>query len=61
MFTTQDKGRGIMTSHSFHEGDYLCEYYGDLIDAKEASRRERVYKEKGEITFWGGCEICASS
>ena len=37
------KGRGIITKEAFEKGDVVLEYVGELIDLKEAKKRELVY------------------
>ena len=38
--STVEEGRGFITDRSFLEGDFVCEYCGDVIDLKEAMKRE---------------------
>ena len=49
--TQNDKGRGILTTKEFFEGDYVATYEGQLITHKEAMRR---YKSDSGIIrpFW---------
>ena len=44
-----DKGRGIVTTQSFCRGDFILEYKGDMINKKEAARREEHYKRIPEM------------
>ena len=44
-----DKGRGIVTTQSFCQGDFILEYKGDVINKKEAARREEHYKRIPEM------------
>eukprot|EP00123_Amoebidium_parasiticum_P013977 comp22257_c0_seq1/m.32889 comp22257_c0_seq1/g.32889 ORF comp22257_c0_seq1/g.32889 comp22257_c0_seq1/m.32889 type:complete len:402 (-) comp22257_c0_seq1:751-1956(-) len=39
----EGKGRGVRATATFQRGDFVCEYYGDLIDRKEAALREQKY------------------
>lgn len=41
-----NKGRGVFTKREFKEGELVVEYVGDLINLKEANRRERDYEEQ---------------
>ncbi|CAL1281226.1 unnamed protein product [Larinioides sclopetarius] len=41
-----DKGRGVVTLKALKRGDFVLEYYGELIDYEEALRRESVYATK---------------
>ncbi|KII74717.1 N-lysine methyltransferase SETD8-A [Thelohanellus kitauei] len=38
------KGRGVFTTKEFKTGDFVLEYYGDLIDRKAAIKREKSYE-----------------
>lgn len=42
-------GRGVKTTRSFNKGDILCEYKGELIDQKEAERRELRKEAAGDL------------
>ncbi|OQR68483.1 N-lysine methyltransferase SETD8-like [Tropilaelaps mercedesae] len=39
----EDKGRGVVSNMDLKTGDFVLEYAGDLIDLKEARRREELY------------------
>ena len=53
VIATQEKGRGVITDKPFLEGDFLCEYCGDVIDLKEATKREDGRSEdKGCFMFY---------
>ncbi|GIX91505.1 hypothetical protein CEXT_618581 [Caerostris extrusa] len=41
-----NKGRGVVTSKALKRGDFVLEYYGELIDYEEALRRESIYAMK---------------
>ncbi|XP_054716659.1 N-lysine methyltransferase KMT5A-A-like isoform X2 [Uloborus diversus] len=41
-----DKGRGIITTRALMCGQFVMEYHGELIDYREAKRREMLYAEK---------------
>lgn len=41
-----EKGRGVVTTKALKRGDYVMEYYGELIDYEEALRRESIYATK---------------
>ena len=43
------KGRGIVTTQSFDEGEFVIEYIGELIDLKEAKNRESQYAMDASI------------
>jgi len=40
----EEKGRGVFSKHNILKGDIVCEYAGDLVDVKEARRREAEYE-----------------
>lgn len=44
-----DKGRGVIATRAFERGEFVLEYYGELIDYEEAKRRENVYSDKENI------------
>ncbi|CAH8537936.1 unnamed protein product [Heterobilharzia americana] len=46
---TEEKGRGIIATRSFHEGEFVVEYAGDLISEKIAKQREIEYKRDPSI------------
>uniref|UniRef100_A0A5K4EEB8 [histone H4]-lysine(20) N-methyltransferase n=1 Tax=Schistosoma mansoni TaxID=6183 RepID=A0A5K4EEB8_SCHMA len=46
---TEEKGRGIIATRTFYEGEFVVEYAGDLISEKLAKQREAVYKQNPEI------------
>jgi len=37
-------GKGLFVTNNFKAGDFLAEYRGDMIDAKEADEREKRYR-----------------
>ncbi|KFM72722.1 N-lysine methyltransferase SETD8, partial [Stegodyphus mimosarum] len=37
------KGRGVITLKSIKRGDFVLEYFGELIDYEEAKKREPIY------------------
>jgi len=39
------KGRGVFNSKTFHKDDFVVEYSGDLIDPKEAQKRDDMYSK----------------
>uniref|UniRef100_T1IRX0 SET domain-containing protein n=1 Tax=Strigamia maritima TaxID=126957 RepID=T1IRX0_STRMM len=41
--TFSHKGRGVRATKHFRRGDFVVEYYGELIDVQEAKRREKIY------------------
>ena len=43
------KGRGVLSTKPFRQGDFVVEYYGDLIDVKEAKEREAEYARDTSI------------
>lgn len=40
------KGKGIFATAPIAEGEYVCEYAGELIRRKEGVERERIYDEE---------------
>ena len=51
---TKEKGRGVVADRPFFNGQFICEYAGELLmDIKEARRREKEYpEEKGSFMFF---------
>lgn len=45
---------GVFASESIRKGTFVCEYAGDLIDRREAERRDIIYelKSKGSYMFY---------
>ena len=45
----EGKGYGVLSQRVFDKGEFICEYVGDLVDKKEADKREKEYEreEKG--------------
>lgn len=41
----EGKGRGVVTTRKFTKGEFVIEYYGELIDMAEARIREEIYAE----------------
>ena len=50
----EGKGRGVISRRTFQKGEFVCDYAGELIDAKKAREREIVYEneEKGCFMFF---------
>ena len=50
----EGKGRGVISRRTFQKGEYICDYAGELIDAREAHGREVEYEkeEKGCYMFF---------
>ncbi|TPP59528.1 Histone-lysine N-methyltransferase [Fasciola gigantica] len=46
---TEEKGRGVVATRVFHEGEFVVEYAGELISEKLAKDRETEYKKDPEI------------
>lgn len=49
------KGRfGVFAKSNISKGSFICEYAGDLIDRKEAERRDIIYEKnrKGSYMFY---------
>ncbi|KAA0196606.1 Histone-lysine N-methyltransferase, partial [Fasciolopsis buskii] len=46
---TEEKGRGVVATRVFHEGEYVVEYAGELISEKLAKEREAEYKKDPAI------------
>lgn len=44
-----DKGRGVTTTRPLREGDFVLEYAGELLDMKEARRREQLYAQDQSV------------
>ncbi|KAK2098191.1 N-lysine methyltransferase kmt5a [Saguinus oedipus] len=39
------KGRGVIATKQFSQGDFVVEYHGDLIEITDAKRREALYAQ----------------
>ncbi|XP_064153568.1 N-lysine methyltransferase KMT5A-like [Anguilla rostrata] len=39
----EGKGRGVFASRSFRKGQFVVEYHGDLLETKDAKKREEEY------------------
>ncbi|KAL3317421.1 SET domain containing (Lysine methyltransferase) 8 [Cichlidogyrus casuarinus] len=44
-----EKGRGVIATQHFIEGDFVVEYAGELVSDKEAKDREEKYKKDPSI------------
>ena len=53
MFSTKEKGRGVVATKVFGKGELLCEYSGELISHAEALKRESTYEKDPSI----GCYL----
>ncbi|GAA48712.1 histone-lysine N-methyltransferase SETD8 [Clonorchis sinensis] len=49
IIVTEEKGRGIVATRVFQEGEFVVEYAGDLIPEKIAKKREMEYKRDPSI------------
>ena len=38
-------GRGVASTRTFQQGEFVCEYAGDLISEEEAKEREFLYQK----------------
>lgn len=49
-----EKGRSVYTDRPFAKGQFVCEYFGELLDGKQAKLRESLYAEqnKGNFLFY---------
>ena len=46
-------GKGVFTTKPFQSGDFLLQYKGEHIDAKEGERREEEYSDDlGSFMFY---------
>jgi SET domain-containing protein len=43
---TENKGRSVVTCRPFYQGEFVCNYEGELIDEKEARKRNKEYGEQ---------------
>lgn len=50
-FSVCSAGYGVVAEKEFRKGDFLVEYKGDLIQADEAARREKLYAKKRHGCF----------
>ena len=50
---TENKGRGVIATKVFTEGELLCEYSGELISHAEALQREGTYEKDSTL----GCYL----
>nr|CDS29097.2 histone lysine n methyltransferase setd8 [Hymenolepis microstoma] len=64
---TEDKGRGVITTRLFTEGEFVVEYIGELVSEREARAREVEYKKDpniGSFMFffaYGGQRYCVDA
>jgi histone-lysine N-methyltransferase SETD8 len=42
------KGRGVVATKDFQKGEFIVQYYGQLISKQEASQREKAYEKDGK-------------
>ncbi|CAL8076602.1 unnamed protein product [Calicophoron daubneyi] len=49
VIVTEEKGRGVVATRVFHEGEFVVEYAGELISEKSAKAREQEYKRDPAI------------
>ena len=50
---TEEMGRSVVTDFPFSKGQFICEYSGELVDNKEAIKREKGYtEENGSFMFF---------
>lgn len=45
----ENKGRGVVASKEFKRGDFVVEYAGDLINLKDAKKKETDYSKDPDI------------
>ena len=60
LFDDQSKGKGVFTLISFNRDDYVTQYEGELITAKEGRAREKRYSHSGKgcFLFFTDCGKC---
>lgn len=55
-------GKGVFATREFKNGDFLLQYKGELISAKEGEQREKEYSsEQGSFLYffqWKGATFC---
>ncbi len=49
MVEVEDKGRGVVTTRPFSQGELICEYSGVLLEEKEAENKEEEYLKNPSI------------
>ncbi|KAF7233732.1 hypothetical protein EG68_04897 [Paragonimus skrjabini miyazakii] len=49
IIVTEEKGRGIVATRTFHDGEFVVEYAGELMSEKMAKEREAEYKRDPTI------------
>lgn len=47
IFKTEERGWGVRTKRQIAQGQYICEYVGEIISAAEAERRGKIYDAVG--------------
>ncbi|KIV99930.1 hypothetical protein, variant [Verruconis gallopava] len=52
VFKTEKKGYGLRTNTELHNGDFIFEYVGEVIDEARFRRRMRQYDEEGIKHFY---------
>ena len=44
----QEKGHGVVAAKPFTNGQFVCEYAGDLLTCREAQKREEAYASEND-------------
>ena len=47
--TLPGRGRGVLTTRPFHQGEVVCHYNGDLVD--DATGRQRYAADQSEMGY----------
>lgn len=47
IFKTEERGWGVRTKRQIAQGQYICEYVGEIISYDEAERRGKEYDAVG--------------
>ena len=45
----EGKGRGVVSTRPFTRGDFICEYAGEYVCQREATRRDEAYSKDTNI------------
>jgi histone-lysine N-methyltransferase SETD8 len=45
----EGKGRGVVSTKPFQRGDFVIEYYGNLIDLSKAKKKEAEYSQNPDV------------
>ena len=51
-YISRDVGRGVLAQKKFDTGDFLLHYVGEVLDSREATKREKLYQNQGRTRWY---------